>query len=58
MVYLRYYCSVSKYWSISDKKIGLVDDRSRITAEQPEIKITDESKSSLSENHPKTPIVI
>lgn len=58
MVYLRYICNVSRYWSISDKKIGLVTDRSRTTAVQPEIKIKDESKSSLRENHPKTPIVI
>ena len=55
--YLRNVCSVSKYYSIIDSRIGLAVPLNTMQAEQPEIRIRDVRRSNRSEYQPKHPIV-
>ena len=55
--YFRNDCSVSKYCSIIDNRIGLAVPLRTMHAEQPAIKIRDVRRSKRSEYQPKTPIV-
>ena len=58
IAYLRKDWRVSKYYSIIERKIGFEVLLRSMQAEQPEIRISDVSKSKRSEYHPKHPIVI